>query len=184
MKSCQKASIYLRGSGGRGGRNAIWQIPSLFIPLHQLFHNASSIGKLFPANYYQFLWSSYFAIEGVIWSTLFLFSWRWLSEPWWELGIFITFAASCATCLPFIALFAFCSPCLLLLFPAMGEKSTPPTGWRCWGSFMNLCPGINCTLKMPGFQGGDFGGKLRSKKKLSKEVPIHSNGITNTLYAK
>ena len=26
--------------------------------------------------------------------------------------------------------------------------------------------------------------KLRSKKKLSKEVPIHSNGITNTLYEK
>ena len=73
MKSCQKASIYLRGLGGRGGRNAFWQIPSLFIPLHQLFHDASSIGILFPANYYQFLWSSYFAIEGVIWSTLFLF---------------------------------------------------------------------------------------------------------------
>ena len=37
---------------------------------------------------------------------------------------------------------------------------------------------------MPGFQGGDFGGKTASKEKLSKEVPIHSNGITNTLYEK
>ena len=44
---------------------------------------------------------------------------------------------------------------------------------------MNLCRGINCTFKMPGFQGGDFGGKTEFKE---KTIQISLIGITNTLY--